>query len=236
MFMLKFISTIELNWRKAQGCYREFGLLETIQRTFRELTRIVSTSRDQLDISPIAENLAIGASPKSSNAIRRLGDLKFTHVIDLRAERKNRDILINTKDLCVRWIPIYDDWRPKSARFFQQLVAEITKVLSSEDCVRLLLCCGAGEHRAPLAGVLALVTIGYSLDAAISRVKKARPVAELLPVYISSIVEFLEGNYLPAYSLSTCSGLTSRQLGVGSKKSPGSRQDAGSWMHQINKK
>jgi len=188
------IPFVQLMWLKTQGCYREFGLIETIRRMFRELFRPFSTSKLQPDISLVTEYLAIGAAPRSEDALKRLRDIGFSHVVDLRAERKQSDILASAREISVRWVPTYDDWRPKSAEFYKKLSLELNSTLS--DGGKLFICCGAGEHRAPLAGVLALVNIGYSLDTSISMIQKARPVAELLPVYRSSLVEFLENNHL----------------------------------------
>jgi len=165
--------------------------METFRRTVHELTRLFKNYEDVLDISSVTENLAVGAAPRSMNATKRLSELGFKHIIDLRAERKKTDILANTKDVSVQWIPIYDDWRPKPSEFFQNLNTEIKTILCSKNSGKLLLCCGAGEHRAPLAGVLALVSMGHSLDVAMEMVQKKRPVAELLPVYKSSLIEFL---------------------------------------------
>ena len=144
----KFISKPRLYQRKIQGCHREFGLIETIHRIVRELTRMVKKSDGRLDISLVKENLAIGAAPRSFNSIRCLIDLGFRHVIDLRAERKKTDILVNAKDVSVQWVPIYDDWRPKPPEIFQKLMTEINTILWSKNSGKLLLCCGAGEHRA----------------------------------------------------------------------------------------
>ena len=74
---------------------------------------------------------------------------------------------------------------------YQKLEREIKKILLSKEGEKLFICCGEGEHRAPLAGVLALVTMGYSLEHAVARVIKARPKAELLPVYRTSLIQFL---------------------------------------------
>lgn len=208
----KLISTTELYWRKFQGCYGEFGLLETIRRTLRELIRSPGRSVDILDVSLVTENLVIGAAPRSSDGIKRLKVLGFSYVIDLRAERKQSDILVQTQEISVSWVPTYDDWRHKSAEFYRDLTNVLNSILNNGE--KLLVCCGAGEHRAPLAGVLALVTIGYSLEAAVATVQEARTGAELLPVYISSLVEFLENNHLPAGSPATGLG-TGRQLATG---------------------
>jgi len=191
MMSVQSISKAELCRRKIEGCYREFGFIETARRMVRELTRSLKKSDVDLDISLVTKDLAIGAAPRSSHSINRLRDLGFRRVIDLRAERNQSDILMNTGDFLVQWIPIYDDWRPKPPEVYQKLEIEIKKVLFSEDGGKLFICCGAGEHRAPLAGVLALVTMGYPLEHAIAMIVKARPKAELLPAYKTSIVEFL---------------------------------------------
>jgi len=153
---------------------------------------MVKKSDGRLDLSHITENLAIGAAPRSFNSIRCLIDLGFRHVIDLRAERKKTDILVKTTDVSVQWVPIYDDWRPKPPEIFQKLMTEINTILWSKNSGKFFLCCGAGEHRAPLAGVVALVAVGYSLESAIVMIQKARPVAELLPVYKLSLNDFLK--------------------------------------------
>jgi hypothetical protein len=191
MVNVKIISKPELFWRKTQGCRREFGLIETIRRTVRQVIHTLIKEESRLDISIITNNLAIGTAPNSFNSIKYLKDLGFEHIIDLRAERKQADILAATKEFVVKWVPTYDDWRPKSPEFYRQLEIEIKKTLSSKNGSKLLLCCGAGEHRAPLAGVLALVTMGYSFQLAAAMVKKARPRVELLSAYRSSLVEFL---------------------------------------------
>jgi len=166
-------------------------MIETARRTLRELIRPLKKSENRLDISLVTNDLAIGAAPRSSHSINKLRDLGFRHVIDLRAERNPSDILMNTEDFLVRWVPIYDDWRPKPPEVYRKLEVEIKEILLSGDGGKLFICCGAGEHRAPLAGVLALVVMGYSTESAITRVKEARPKAELLPAYKSTLIEFL---------------------------------------------
>jgi hypothetical protein len=99
--------------------------------------------------------------------------------------------LAKTKDLCVHWVPTYDDWTAKPTEFFQELKFEITRILFSNDGGRLFICCGAGEHRAPLGGVLALVMMEYPLESAVQKIQEVRKEAEILPVYKSSLIKFL---------------------------------------------
>ena len=178
--------------RKTQGCYREFGFIETIRRIFRELFHLFNKPDSRLDISPLTEELAIGAAPRSIDALRDLRSLNFTDIIDLRAERKSSDILTWTEGVHVNWIPTYDDWKPKPPDFFRRLSYVLNNILSSDIGKKVLICCGAGEHRSPLAGVLGLVNMGYSLESALSKVQQARPISELLPVYKLSLVHFLK--------------------------------------------
>ena len=192
MISVQSISKTKLYWRKIGGCYREFGVIETTRRTLRELFRPLRKSETGLDISLVTKDLAIGAAPKSFSSIRRLRDLGFMHVIDLRAERKQSDIFAETKEVSVRWVPIYDDWSYKPQEFYRKLEIEIKKILLLGNGRKLFICCGAGEHRAPLAGVLALVVMGYSTESAITMVKEARPEAELLPAYKSTLIEYLK--------------------------------------------
>ena len=173
------------------GCYRQFGLAEATRRTIRELIRSLKQSDSGLDFSLVTEQLAIGAAPRSLHSVNRLKDLGFRYVIDLRAERGPSDVLGNTRDLLVKWVPMYDDWKPVAPELFRELDMEIKKVLLSEQGGKLFICCGAGEHRAPLAGILALVIMGHSLEHAMALIVKARPKSELLPVYRSSLTQSL---------------------------------------------
>ena len=191
MVNVQSISKTKLYWRKIGGCYREFGTIETVRRMGRELFRPLRKSETGLDISLVTKDLAIGAAPKSFSSIRRLRDLGFMHVIDLRAERKQSDILAETREVSVRWVPIYDDWSYKPQGFYQKLEIEIKKMLLLENGRKIFICCGAGEHRAPLAGVLALVVMGYSTESAVAMIKKVRPQAELPSAYKSSLIQFL---------------------------------------------
>ena len=183
-----------LIWYKILGCYREFGFMETLNRFVREIYRSLRRSRSSeisLDVSFLNENLGIGAAPKSCDKVIRLRNLGFQHLIDLRAERRQTDILTKVDHIRVHWVPTSDDWRPVSPEFFKRLEIEVKKILTSEDHAKFLICCGAGEHRAPLSGVLSLVILGHSFETAVEIVKKARPQAELLPVYMSSLKNYL---------------------------------------------
>ena len=157
----------------------------------REMFRFARGFDNYLDISLIKDNFAIGAAPRSTNALEHLTNLGFDHIIDLRAERKSTDMLATTNVVLVHWVPIYDDWKPKSASFFGQLEIKLRSLLSNNER-KVFMCCGAGEHRAPLGGLLALVSMGHPLDTAVEMIQQARPIAEFLPVYISSLKQFLE--------------------------------------------
>lgn len=186
------ISKIKIYWKKTKGCYDEFGLIETLRRMVRESRRILMKSGDVLDISLVTERLAIGAAPKMLNALRDLKLLGFTNVIDLRAERKSSDILVSTKDVSVMWVPTYDDWRAKPPEFFKLLAKEIDKVFTTNEDKKLFICCGEGKHRAPLAGVIALVKLKYPLELAMTTIQEKREVTELITTYKKSLIDFLK--------------------------------------------
>jgi hypothetical protein len=115
-----------------------------------------------------------------------------THLIDLRAERKKNNILAGECEMSIVLIPIHDDWLPKTINFFGMLEKAIKVVINGNHQNKLFICCGAGEHRAPLAGALALTEQGYNIEDAMGLVKKARPVAEFLPVYVESLKKYLD--------------------------------------------
>jgi hypothetical protein len=189
---------IRLAWRKTRGCYDNYGLKETLRRMIKEIIRKFRRNRKSLDISFLTDNLAIGAAPESVEEWNAIFCQGFTNIIDLRAERKEMVAFREVAgDIVIKYVPTYDDWRVKPRHFFRQLADEIEESGLSECNARLLLCCGEGEHRAPLAGLLALVIMGYTLDDAASIIAKKRPVAELLPIYISSLNNYLEeGNVI----------------------------------------
>jgi len=186
------MNPLHLTLKKTKGCLREFGLNETLRRILKELTRGLMPRGDSLDISRVSDRLAIGAAPRSVSAVSDLVDLEFRHVIDLRAERKESDLLARGDCLMVSWVPVYDDWHPKPFEFFSTLCTEISHHVESPDGTRLFICCRAGEHRAPLGGLVALVVMGYPLDTAGELILKARPIAELLPVYMRSFRAYLK--------------------------------------------
>lgn len=181
-----------LLWKKVLGCYTYFGLREVARRSLREVLRPLR-AREALDISPVTEYLAIGAAPRDQKALYGLRSSGYKKIIDLRQERKVTDVLTRTEELVVKWVPTLDDWQPKSGQFFSRLEQEIKSSFEPPDQERLFICCGAGEHRAPLAGVLALVVAGYDVDQAVRMILKARSVAELLPPYLESLDDYLHG-------------------------------------------
>ena len=63
------ITFVQLMWLKTKGCYREFGLIETICRMLRELYQLFSISKQQLDISLVTKYLAVGAAPRTTDAL-----------------------------------------------------------------------------------------------------------------------------------------------------------------------
>jgi len=183
------VSPSLIMYRKLKGCYLEFGFFEVIKRITKELSRRGRLFNHQPDASPLKDNFSIGAAPKSEPSLGWLLSDGYNQIIDLRAERKSNDILMNSEEITVHWIPTYDDWLPKSKEFFEKLTRELQSILSVLDN-KLFICCGAGEHRAPLAGAVALIENGHSIEDAINIIKTARPVAEFLPVYVSSLKKF----------------------------------------------
>ena len=186
------LSRFGLLWLKFIGCTREFGLLESLRRTRKETLRALSKRSSSLDISWIDERTAIGAAPKSPAHMEELKALGVTDIIDLRAERNGQaESMFHTAGIHSFWVPTYDDWLPKGRDFFAQLCHQLAAI-HQDPGRRLLICCGAGEHRAPLGGVVALIVQGHCLESAQRVVEDARPVAELLPPYLSSLREYVE--------------------------------------------
>lgn len=182
------VNEILVYYWKLLGTLQEFGIAESIRRIRKEIFRKNSNA---LDISWVTGRLGVGAAPRGSGPIKVLANFNISDLIDLRAERSSADSLLDPCAFKVHWVPIYDDWKPKEFKFFEQLIQTIDRITRDRD-YKILICCGAGEHRAPLGGAVALLTLGYSLGEAIELLKKARPVAELLPVYVRSLEEYIK--------------------------------------------
>lgn len=182
------LSRSALALRKIQGCLTEFGLRETARRCWREIARAVRR-RDttHLDAHPVHPRLWVGAAPRSEAALAQLTAAGVRAVIDLRAERAGSDLLVRGGGLTVRWVPTYDDWRPKPAAFYAGLREAARAVWRDDPEARVLICCGAGEHRGPLGAALVLADLLHDLDEALRRIAAARPVAEFLPAYLRSL-------------------------------------------------
>ena len=187
------MSAAGLLYKKARGCLFEFGAIEVFKRIAKECSRKSAPISLDPDISPLDQSLAIGAAPRSRPALDRLVEQGYDHIIDLRAERKADDVLNGPTQINMHAVPTYDDWLPKPIEFFQSLVRQIASIRAVPNH-RLLICCGAGEHRAPLAGAVALVETGDPIEEAMSKIKAARPVAEFLPVYVASLQRYYDSS------------------------------------------
>jgi hypothetical protein len=186
---------LRLLWRKFTGCTREFGLLEALRRAHKEVLKTVARRKRAFCISWIDERTAIGGAPITPAELEELKAHGVTDVIDLRAERSfQAKTMFHNADIQAFWVPTYDDWLPKSWSFFTDLKDTIDLVYQDRRR-KLLICCGAGEHRAPLGGVVALIVQGESLETASKMVERSHPAAEFLPTYIRSLQKYVKSEF-----------------------------------------
>jgi hypothetical protein len=194
---MKKFSSLSLAWYKFAGCTREFGFVESIRRIHKEISKSLAGDDKHLDISWIASQVAVGAAPRSGEMVEALKKTGVTDIIDLRAERDmDSDALCQERGLSVHWVPALDDWKPKTSAFFDPLFHQ-TQVILSDPQKKLFVCCGAGEHRAPLGGIVALITLGWTMDDAMYQIRGKRPVSEFLTPYVSSLKNYKGLNIIP---------------------------------------
>jgi hypothetical protein len=182
------MNRVILLWRKLAGSLRTFGVRDMLRRCAKEATRLFRhRAVGAVDVTEVHVRLLVGAAPRSTAAVQLLSAAGITHVLDLRAERRATDPLARTDVVAVHWIPTYDDWRPKDETFYSAIEEAAQAVWRRSPGARLLVCCGAGEHRGPLGGAVVLADLLGDLDEALRRVAAARPVAEFLPAYEQSL-------------------------------------------------
>jgi protein-tyrosine phosphatase len=57
---------------------------------------------------------------------------------------------------------------------------------------KLLIHCVAGRHRGPMMALAVLCTMGWDMEDAMRHIAERRPVVDWAPVYLESVVNFLQ--------------------------------------------
>ena len=142
-----------------------------------------------MDISFLDHQIAVGEGIWSEERLAWLLRQGVTHILNLQNEFDDRS-LMQAAGLTIRWLPTEDDFQPKPAVFFQQVIAFARTAMDSPGQV-LYVHCTAGVHRGPLAALAILMDRGMSLEAARGLIRARRPVVNFPEVYLDSLREYM---------------------------------------------
>jgi protein tyrosine phosphatase (PTP) superfamily phosphohydrolase (DUF442 family) len=148
--------------------------------------------RNGMDITWLDDRIAIGGgiwnSDSNMAAVKKAG---ITHIIDMQIECDDTELAAKY-GIEVLWNPTDDDFEAKPAELFQRGVEFAERALAKPKS-KLFIHCAAGVHRAPMMALAVLCSRerSLSLEDAMQLIETKRPVADLAPVYVQSVEEFL---------------------------------------------
>lgn len=143
-----------------------------------------------LDYNWVNERLAVGGEVNGREEMDTLRKAGVTHVINLQAESPPLADPEGTDGIEVLWLPIYDDFLPKPPDVFKRGVEFALDALSRPG-TKVLVHCAAGVHRGPMMMYAILRALGLPETQAQEIIKRARPQANFLQVYVESVEEFI---------------------------------------------
>jgi protein-tyrosine phosphatase len=145
-----------------------------------------------MDISWLADRIAIGGGIWNAENMARIAEAGFTHIIDMQIEFDDTPLAAE-HGIAVLWNPTDDDFEPKPAAMFQRGVEFALAALEDREG-KVFIHCAAGVHRAPMMALALLGSMGWDLAKAMELIQGKRPVADFAEVYVRSVEKFLEGN------------------------------------------
>ena len=125
---------------------------------------------DQLNMSWVTENLAVGGRIRSRD-IARLAAVGVTRVVDTRAEFKDDEQALGAEGIQLLYLPTPDTY-PLSVEQLREGAAWVNQQLN--DGQRVLIHCEHGVGRSVLLTAASLVASGMSAHEAISLIQRKR--------------------------------------------------------------
>jgi protein-tyrosine phosphatase len=145
-----------------------------------------------MDISWLADRIAIGGGIWNAENMAKIAEAGFTHIIDMQIEFDDTPLAAEHR-IAVLWNPTDDDFEPKPAAMFQRGVEFALEALQDREG-KVFIHCAAGVHRAPMMALALLGSMGWDLAKAMELIQGKRPVADFAEVYVRSVEKFLDGN------------------------------------------
>jgi len=142
-----------------------------------------------LDYHYVTDRLAVGGSIRTSENMRELAAVGFTHVINMMFEFSDSTIS-DGAGLEVLDNGTTDDFLPKPTTLFWKGVDFALKAFEQPQG-KVYVHCAAGVHRSPIMVLAILRALGHERKQAINMIMEARPQANFPPVYVMSVEDFM---------------------------------------------
>jgi len=177
---MKPVTTLRKGWQILTRRLREQGLWVTLQWAWGRGLAYV-TGVPVLRYSRVTPQLYVGPqfNVAGKRALERAG---ITAVVNLRTEFDDAAHGLAFPHYC--YLPTVDDDSP-SAAHFQRGVDFIQTQIAAGG--KVYIHCKAGVGRAPTLAAAYLIAQGDSLDAAIARIKQARPFITITPPQMTAL-------------------------------------------------
>jgi len=145
-----------------------------------------------MDITWLTDRIAVGGGIWSAVNMAKVAKEGITHIIDMQMEFDDTP-LAKKHGIEVLWNPTEDDFELKPAGLLRRGVEFATRALD-ENGSKVFIHCAAGVHRGPMMALAVLGSMGWDLEDARYLIEGRRPAADLAPVYVESVEQFLSRN------------------------------------------
>jgi protein-tyrosine phosphatase len=145
-----------------------------------------------MDYTWITDQIAVGGGIWNEENMLEVVHLGITHIINMQVEFDDRP-LAEPWEIKVLWIPIDDDFQPKSPEIFEYGTDFAREALQDRKS-RLYIHCAAGVHRAPMMALAVLCSLGWELERAQTHILERRYVVDWKDVYVESVRNFLRAS------------------------------------------
>src|SRR5579864_1531238 len=142
-----------------------------------------------MDMTWVTDRIAVGGGIWNDQNMEELVNMGVTHIIDMQIEFDDRPIA-EPYAVKVLYSPTDDDFQPKPPELFQRGVTFALEALDEPNS-KLYIHCAAGVHRAPMMTLAVLRAMGWTLEDAMSLIKRRRYVVDFADVYVESVENFM---------------------------------------------
>lgn len=146
-----------------------------------------------MDMSWITDRIAVGGGIWVDENMSKVAQAGITHIIDMQIEF-NDTPLAKPYGIEVCWLPVDDDFQPKSPDLFKR-GTDFAKAALDDGDAKLYIHCAAGVHRAPMMALAVLRSLGHSLGDAKRMIQSKRYVVDFADVYVRSVEAFMNSDH-----------------------------------------